>query len=442
MNSFADYKAKTASRYVPVSPGLAAQKMIESDYYLASEKYDGHMGILEIREGTASLYNRSGVQLDVPQILKSAAAVKENTVLAGEICFFKDGAAGTHREVSSALASPQGHDLRFAVFDVLEYRGAPAPSDIREKAALIKSLSPGGAVFAVEQTEFTSRKDVVAFYESIADRAEGIVVRIPGGLTYKIKPVITLDLVILGYAEAAGEREGMLRELLLGFALGSSRFLIAGKCGTGFSEEDRVKFARQFIKSAVPSEFTEVSGAKTAFIMIKPELVAEISCSDIISETSQGPVRKAELIYDKDKGYLNPGISPAVSLISPVFVRIRTDKKADERDAGTAQAYDLVSPSEEKSGKEDMPLSKIIAREVFVKKGKDGVSVRKFTGLKTDKEASGLYPAFAVVYTDFSTGRKTPLEQEVFLCAGEKEMRSKIEELKKAEIKKGWEALV
>jgi hypothetical protein len=44
-----------------------------------------------------------------------------------------------------------------------------------------------------------------------------------------------------------------------------------------------------------------------------------------------------------------------------------------------------------------------------------------------------------VVYSDFSAGRKTPLEQEIFLCENEKEAAAKITALKEENIKKGWE---
>jgi hypothetical protein len=45
-----------------------------------------------------------------------------------------------------------------------------------------------------------------------------------------------------------------------------------------------------------------------------------------------------------------------------------------------------------------------------------------------------------VVYSDYSGGRKTPLEQELFLCGTAKEADEKIEVLKAENIKKGWEA--
>jgi dTDP-glucose 4,6-dehydratase len=51
------------------------------------------------------------------------------------------------------------------------------------------------------------------------------------------------------------------------------------------------------------SSYTEVSGAKTAFIMIKPELVVEIKCIDLLDENTSGAIRKMRLSFDKKSGY-------------------------------------------------------------------------------------------------------------------------------------------
>jgi hypothetical protein len=42
------------------------------------------------------------------------------------------------------------------------------------------------------------------------------------------------------------------------------------------------------------------------------------------------------------------------------------------------------------------------------------------------------------VYTDFSAGRKSPLEQEIYLCQTENEATQKVADLKEENIKKGW----
>jgi ATP-dependent DNA ligase len=443
MNNILSYKSKIASRYFPVDAEQIGLKIAESDYYLASVKYDGHLAFITVNKGKAELLDRNGDVLNVPAITNAAKNIKDHVVLVGELCCYANDRSTTHREVSAALAKPDKNDLRLAVFDIIEYNGEPVNDDPKTKIeTLTKILSKGKEIFAIEQKLFESRKDLIAFYKESTDQnAEGIVVRSANGIVYKVKAVHHLDLVVLGYAESTGERDGWLRELLLGFALGDDQYQIITKCGGGFSDNDRQEMPSELEKMAVPTEYTEVSGAKTAFVMVKPEMVIEISCLDLINETSSGAIRKATLRFDKKKGYLNEGNHNTLSIISPNFVRIRKDKKANEQDAGTQQAYNLTEPLNEKNSKEKGAESTIVFREVYTKGGKGGTAVRKFIGLKTNKDTTGVYSPYVAVYTDYSGGRKTPLEQEIFLCSNEKDLHAKIDLLKEENIKKGWELI-
>lgn len=434
----ADYKKLVASRYLPVDASLLSAKLIESDYYLCSSKIDGHLGVLEVGEGKATLYDRSGNELDVPSILQAASSINGSYVFAGEICLNEKGKACRNHDVASALADPASKGLNFAVFDLVLENGSPPADDIKERYERLKKIvSNREGVFAVEQHVFTSRKDVAEFYNQAIQDYEGIVVRCPGGLVYKVKPVITLDLVVLGYAEGVGERQGVVRDLLLGCALGDNRYLVIGACGNGLSEEQRSDFYQKLSTATVNSDYLEVSGAKTAFAMVRPDIVIELSCVDVIAETSTGIIRKAELSYDPECGYTRSGALASVSLISPVFLRIRSDKTATAADAGLKQ----IDPYLTKAAAEAdavLASSEVITRECFTKEGKGGLAIRKFVALKTNKESSGLFSPYVVVYSDFSGGRKTPLEQEIFLCTSEETARQKIMELKAENIKKGW----
>lgn len=441
-NNFSSYKLKIASRYVPVDAGQIGLKIAESDHYLASVKHDGHLAFIVVKKGKAQLFDGNGNELKIDAIIKAASAITEDVVLAGELCCFHNDKSTSHREVSAALASPAKFDLRFAAFDLLEHNGESVSTPPKDRLDfLAKITGKAKEVFAIEQHFFESRKDIVAFFNTADEqKAEGIIVKVPAGITYKIKQVHNLDLVVLAYAEAAGEREGLLRELLLGFALGKNQYQIVTKCGVGFSDTARKELPGQLEKITTGSEYTEVSGAKTAFIFVKPEIVVEISCLDLINENTDGAIRKARLTYSTQNGYTYNGNENTLSIISPSFVRIRTDKKASEHEAGTTQAYLITEPMQQVWANDTGKDSEIMLREVFTKEGKGGLAVRKFVGVKTNKEASGLYAPYMVVYSDYSAGRKTPLEQEVFLCASEKEVQEKVASMKEENIKKGWEA--
>jgi ATP-dependent DNA ligase len=436
------YKTKIASRYIPVDADQIGLKIAESEYYLASVKHDGHLAFLSVKKGKAQLFDRNGDELKIDAIAKAAASIKVDFIVAGELCCFENGQSTSHREVSAALAKPTAFDVRFAAFDLLEINGEAANPDPKEHLHQLQNLlDKGKEVFAIEQHHYESRKDLIAFFKTtVEQKTEGMIVKVPNGITYKVKQTHLLDLVVLGYAESTGDREGWLRELLLGFAIGKNQYQIVTKCGGGFSDSERQELPQNLQKMAAESEYTEVSGAKTAFIFVKPELVVEISLLDLINENSDGAIRKALLTYDAKKGYTYEGNEHTLSIISPNFIRIRSDKKANEKEAGPAQAYALKEPLESTAESVLGKDSKIIVREVFNKVGKGGTAIRKFVGLKTNKEETGLYPPFVVIFSDYAAGRKTPLEQELFLCNTEKEVQAKVNALKEDNIKKGWEA--
>jgi ATP-dependent DNA ligase len=440
MTTITTYKSKIASRYIPVDAEQIGLKIPESECYFASIKHDGHLAFLSVKKGKAKLFDRNGEEVKVPAVTKAAESLKEDCVIAGELCVFKDDQPTSHREVNALLDNPDKADFRFGAFDVLEVSGAECAWEAEEKFKNLSEWLKGNKeVFAIEQNKFESRKDIIAFFKSADENnAEGLVVKLPNGTAYKVKKVHHLDLVVLGYAETNGEQAGVLRELLLGCALENNQFQIITKCGSGFSEKERTELVKQLEPLSVSSEYTEVSGAKTAFIFVKPEVVVEISCLDFINENSNGPIKKALLNFDKST-YTVVGNASTLSVISPNFTRLREDKKANEKDAGTLQAYALCEPLTAGASAETGAASEMVLREVFTKSGKGGTAVRKFVALKTNKEKSGSYSPFVVVYSDFSAGRKTPLEQEIFLCENEKEAAAKITELKEENIKKGWE---
>jgi ATP-dependent DNA ligase len=387
MTTITTYKSKIASRYIPVDAEQIGLKIAESEYYMASIKHDGHLAFLSVKKGKAKLFDRNGNELNVPNITKAAASIKDDVVLAGELCCFEKDIPTSHREVNVAIAKPDAADMRFGAFDILEHQVEAIDTAPKEKAEQLKKLlAKGKEVFAIEQQVYESRKDLIAFFKSATEhKAEGIVVKVPSGITYKVKQVHHLDLVVLGYAESTGDREGFLRELLLGFAMGKNQYQIVSKCGGGFNEKDRQELPKKLEKLSSESEYTEVSGAKTAFIFVKPEMVVEISCLDLINENSDGAIRKALLTFDTKKGYTYEGNENTLSIISPNFVRVRDDKKANEKDAGTAQAYELLQPLEKSATAESGKESEIILREIFTKSGKGNTAVRKFVGLKTKK---------------------------------------------------------
>ena len=301
-------------------------------------------------------------------------------------------------------------------------------------------LSGGKCIHAVKNSFVESRKDIATLYKEIVEDGgqEGIVVRSHNGPTYKIKPLITLDAVILGYAEGEGSRAGMLKEVLVGLCVAKDEYILLTKVGNGYSEEERKNLLKELGKKKVDTGYIEVSGSNVAFTMVAPNQVVEFSCLDVFGENSKGVISKMCLSY-KDGTYTATGKQPIASVISPVYVKMRTDKKPDTNDAGLSQITKIISLDKNASKKLDVKKSEILSREVYVKISKGTKMVRKFMVWKTNKEATGEYPAYVFHYTDFSAGRAEMLKKEIKVSNSKKQIEDIFAADLLKNVKKGWE---
>lgn len=429
------YKKRVLSRLISVEPSLLKEKIMDSEYYLLSEKLDGFYTVLVSKSSGIELYNKSGRALKIPNIqnLKLSPCI-----LVGELCCYEDGVLKTHREVASAISKPEKSDLRFAAFDIIELKGQKIDGTAFEKYEILQKIASQTHCFTIPQSKVESRTEIDAFYQSVVDKdGEGIIVKGANEISYKIKPKITLDLVVLGFSEGNQERTGILRDLLLGIAKGKNQFQVVGSVGTGFSQNDRLSIYKDLSKMVVSSSFTEVSGAKTAFQMVKPEWVVEVTCLDILSENTHGIIKKPILSHS-NQGYTVSEMQGGLSLVSAVFIRKRDDKIANEAHAGEGQVMDYRLPEGEDKTTQVQGDSRIEVREVYVKNSKNGPMVRKILGLKTNKEQSGLFSPYLVIFTDFSAGRAEPLDQEIKLCGSESELHKQIQALRDEHVKAGW----
>ena len=71
--------------------------------------------------------------------------------------------------------------------------------------------------------------------------------------------------------------------------------------------------------------------------------------------------------------------------------------------------------------------------------GKKGISIRKIITLKTSKsEIWDGWPEWIIFYSDFSSGRKIPLERKLKTAQNKEEAKDIANKLIESTIKKGW----
>lgn len=176
-------------------------------------------------------------------------------VLAGEISVFKDGKSLTHRDVSAAIVKPEQYDIRFAVFDIYSYKGELVDLPLKEKQELIEKLLGKDVIFPLEHQLFESRKDLVDFFGKVSQEEEGIVVWSSLNMIYKVKPIHSFDLVVVGYAL---NTDGLFRDFLFAYCTAENEYQLIGNTASGLSESQKQQWLKRLEPLAVDSEYSEV----------------------------------------------------------------------------------------------------------------------------------------------------------------------------------------
>ena len=186
-----------------------------------------------------------------------------------------------------------------------------------------------------------------------------------------------------------------------------------------------------------------MTGDGALYRFVRPEVVVEVKVADIISLDSRDEViRRLVLRYDGDAGWVKGRLSAGVSLNNPVLLRVRDDKQVTAEEVRFSQVEECCWVAPEKAGSafEALPVSKLLDRQVYTKETKGQIAVRKLLLWQTNKEkVSTEYPAFVVHWTDYSPGRKEPLQHTVRPAATKKDAEHLAKGLIEANIKKGWE---
>ena len=450
-----NYKRQIASRMFPLGRNDIDRKVADAEYFV-SRKIDGEFTVCVYRDDQLYSVNPGGTvrtgmpwQQETLEILK-AANVK-SALIAGELhkAIDEDRRCRVH-DVVSAARQPKSEkelqQLQFAVFDLIEVDGETLDQPYEKTWGKIEELfAAGDKVQPVETVKVKGRKAVKSQFDQWVDeeKAEGIVARSDVAGNFKIKPLHTIDALVLGFTESTDDREGMMHDLLLGIVREDGAIHVMCRVGGGFSDDNRREMLSDLKDMIVESEYAEVNSDHVAYQMVRPEWVIELNCLDIISQNTRGgPINRMVLNWNREtNAYEVVRRLPLVSVISPQFVRIREDKSFNKDDVRIAQITSVVPVQKVDVNATELKLatSSIMKREVYTKTLKGKLMVRKFVMWKTNKENEGTeYPAYVVHFTDYSPGRKVPLDREVRISSSEEQINELFEQLKKEKIKKGW----
>ena len=304
--------------FQPLLPMLAgtaespAEALAELGEAALEYKLDGARVQIHKRGDEVRVYSRrrNEVTPAVPEIVDAIRGLAaREAILEGEaIALRPDGTPHpfqtTMRRFGRRLEVERVRDaipLTLFLFDLLQLNGEPLlDQPYRRRLAALAELVPGSLL--VPRLVTASAEEAGEFLRAALDRGhEGIMVKAldstydagrRGGAWRKVKPVRTLDLVVLAAEWGHGRRRGWLSNLHLGAREGAG-FVMLGKTFKGMTDE---MLAWQTTRL---QELEESRDGHTVYV--RPELVVEVAFNDL-QASPQYPGGLA-LRFARVKGY-------------------------------------------------------------------------------------------------------------------------------------------
>ena len=442
------YKRKVAGSFMAITQEDISSKISGDQVYITT-KIDGEFNLLHFDGKQSMLVNGSGkIKDDLPLLKSATKLLKDQKIKSLSVACELHLSTQDHRsrvfEVISAI-SKKKDSLTVSPFDIVALDGEDyAENDYQKTIEKLTELFKNNDEINPVYFQSASSSGVKEIYEEIVANkgAEGLVVRFPDmPIVYKIKPLHTIDASVIGFTEGD---EKKVREILIALQNEDDSFVQFGRTGNGLSEDEKADLYKSLSKDIIESSYIEADGRRVAFQMVKPIMVVEISVNEFLTEDTKGIIKNHLLNYDKKNGYSFSASINGVSLIHPVFKRIRDDKQVNNHDVRFSQVTDIVYLEHTGKGKtKALPESEIIFREVYTKASKGNTNVQKFIAWKTNKEKSDDgYPAFVMNYTNFSPTRKDPLKKDVRISNSKKQIMELVNGFMENNIKKGWEKIL
>ena len=437
------YKCAVAAKYRPLKPEEIS--LIPSGKIFVSKKIDGELWLAHINKKGATLFAKGGRFIKEGIIIESLKACLpnnvENLIVAGELFVQKDFRERVG-DVSKAISEKDFKNLSFAIFDLIKIEGKSLPLNYEKKLQELQLIfKQKNNLKVIETKEISDKNNLKDFYEKSVkiENAEGIIIRTGSEITYKVKPSISIDALVVGFTNKVNEPE-KVRSVLLGLKRDDNSIQLIGACGN-LSGSLKEELYRKLEDIECGSKFRHSSSDGNLYRFVKPQMVLEVKCTDIQGEDSNDNSIRRMVLEFKNNIWEPLALTDCVSLIHPVILRERLDKNTDVTDVRISQIESFLDSKKikEKIKQIELPKSKIYDRKVWTKDGKNGISIRKIITLKTSKsEIWDGWPEWIVFYSDFSSGRKSPLERKLKTAQNEEEANKIVNNLIESNIKKGW----
>ena len=269
----------------------------------------------------------------------------------------------------------------------------------------------------------------------------GLLVHAETGRLFHVRAPFALRALVVGYTERTDAPQEAASVLL---ALGrpGGQVQLIGSSGRLGDDRARAHLLGALSAIATTSDYRAAGAHGELYRFVRPDLLVELEVTELAREDSSGRPLRAMTLAHGSKGYEKVAPMPSVAPVGPLDVKILSAQEARGQDASLTQvlAHRPLPQASEPAAPPSLATSQVLRREVWVKEAKGERSVRKLVAWKTNKEATDpSFPAYVVHFTDYSPGRKAPLEREVRLAPSEPAMNALADALVGEKIKKGWE---
>lgn len=300
------------------SPMLAklSEKITENTDWLYEIKYDGYRAIAAVNKGNAELSSRNGKSFTAlyRSIVQELSTIEESVILDGEIVIENKKNISDFQLLQNYKLTREGI-LKYYVFDILFLNGYNVTSlSLFERKELLSLFFKKYPFMNIHNSVYYLDKGQKIFDRFVRKGYEGMIEKdsnsqyIPGKRTdswLKIKITRMQEAVICGYTLPQKSRK-YFGSLILGI-YENAKLKYIGNCGTGFTDASLLELHTAFEKlktAKCPFEaIPKMSGTKGKPIWINPKLVCYIKFLEWTQEEH---------------------------LRNPVFMGLRTDKKAKE----------------------------------------------------------------------------------------------------------------
>lgn len=310
-------------------------------YY--SRKVDGMLGPLIYNKDIQAFQTTTGQLIqNIPvlgeyiSILKNSNQKIDNSVFVGElVCQIYNNIMPFNRTVS-VVKTPNVDEhsllIHHYIYDILYFNGHKIAS-YREALRLINQLFNFKTTQRIHfpttiEGNLNDFRDMFSKTKHMQGY-DGIIVRQENGRNYKVKPSLTLDMVIVGAGntEMPAWPHNQISYLIVALMDKYGKYRLSSKVGTGFKAP-----VREYFFNYVNAN--RVSDIVKGEFMVKPLKVIEVEC------LSYDP--KPMLAFEYENGKYKPiGYKMSVTLRNSRMSKIRDDKTPSFDDCGIKQIPEI-----------------------------------------------------------------------------------------------------